>query len=251
MRPFSLSFVALTWAASLSAPGAEPDTDKDAQAIVRRAIKAHGGAGKLARTRITRETRRGTLLVMGTKGTFTSETLVRMPDQFRDVLTSEVGGRKLQVLQVFNGTRGWTSEAGVQREVSAAVAGSWKEMAHAAHVAILTPLLAADKGYTLATLGQSDVAGRKAIGVKVSVKGRNDVRLYFDRETGLLVKKSFQPDDGKESVREEVYSNFKEYEGLKRHTRTTVLLGGKPHAEVELVSLRFLERVDDKEFDKP
>ncbi|MBI1917663.1 MAG: hypothetical protein HYS12_23455 [Planctomycetes bacterium] len=251
MRPFSLSFVALTLAASLSAAGAEPDLDKDAQAIVRRAIKAHGGAGKLARTRIMRETTRGTLLVMGTKVPFTSETVVRMPDQFRNVLTSEVGGRKRQVVQVFNGTKGWTSENGVPRAVGAGVIGNWKEMAHAAHVAMLTPLLAADKGYTLSALGESAVGGRKAVGVKVSIKGRNDVRLYFDKETGLLVKKSFQPGDGKESVRDEVYSHFKEFEGLNRHTRTTVLLGGKPHAEAERLSLEFLERVDDKEFDKP
>jgi hypothetical protein len=251
MRLFSLSFVTTALAVSLPAAGAEPDADKDAGAIVRRAIKVHGGAGKLARTRIARETLRGTLLVMGTKVPFTSETLVRMPDQFRNVFTSEVGGRKLQVTQVFNGTRGWTSENGVPRRVGAKVVAGWAEMAHAAHVAMLTPLLAADKGYTLAALGESEVGGRKAVGVKVSVKGRNDVRLYFDKENGLLVKKSFQSGDGKESVRDEVYSDFKEYEGLKRHTRTTVLLGGKPHLEAELVSLKFLERVDDKEFDKP
>src|SRR5262249_37914438 len=88
-RLFSRRFVALIFAPSLPAPGAEPDPDKDPQAIIRRAIKAHGGASKLARTRIMRETVRGTLLVRDTKVPFTSETLVRMPDQFRNVLTSE------------------------------------------------------------------------------------------------------------------------------------------------------------------
>jgi hypothetical protein len=251
MRPVSLSLAALTFAVLLPGASAEPALDKDAQAILRRAIKAHGGTGKLNRTRLTRERTRGTLLVMGTKVSFTSEILVRMPDQFRNVLTSEVGGRKVQVLQVFNGTRGWTSEAGVARRVGDSVVNSWKEMAHAAHVAMLTPLLAADKGYTLVALGESDVGGRKAVGVKVSVKGRNDVRLYFDRENGLLVKKSFQPGENKDAVRDEVYSNFKEFEGLLRPTRTTVLLGGKLHAEVELVALEFLQSVSDKEFDKP
>jgi hypothetical protein len=248
MSPFLLS---LLFALLPAPPAADAPPEKDAQAILRRAIKAHGGGDKLARTRITRETVRGTVMVLERKTSFTMETLARMPDQFRSVVTSEIDGAKRQVVQVFNGVRGWTSEGGVPREVGDAGLGSWKEMAHAAHVAMLTPLLAADKGYTLAALGESEVNGRKAVGVKVSVKGRRDVRLYFDRETGLLVKKSYQPGEGKESVRDEVYSNFKEFEGLKRHTHIAVRLDGKPHAEVELVSIKFLDRVDDKEFGKP
>src|SRR5262245_36799992 len=166
MRFLSFSVVALVLAVPpLSVARAEPD--KDPQAIIRRAIKAHGGADKLNRNRISRETVRGNLLALDMKVPFTAEILSRMPDQFRSVITSEVAGRKLQVIQVFDGVKGWTSENAVPREVGAPILTRWKEMAHAAHVAMLTPLLAADKGYTLAALGESKAGDRKVVGVKV------------------------------------------------------------------------------------
>src|SRR6266540_2813029 len=131
MWPFSLS---LLFAMLPAPPAVDTPPEKDAQAILRRAIKAHGGADKLARTRITRETTRGTVTVSERKTSFTAETLVRMPDQFRSVVTSEVDGAKRQVVQVFDGVKGWTGEGGVPREVGDTIVAGWKEMAHAAHV---------------------------------------------------------------------------------------------------------------------
>jgi hypothetical protein len=233
-------------AAAAPAPAAEPE------AVVKRAIAAHGGADRLARLRQVREQTRGTLLVLGTKIPFTSDTIMRTPGQFRSEIVTEVRGRKLRVIQVLDGPRGWLSDNGTVRAADATTLADWREVAHASHVAMLTPLLARDKGYTLTALGEEALGGRKVVGVKVAVKGRRDVRLWFDKENGLLVKKSFWPRaGGKEAVQDEVYEDFKVIDGVKRPTRFRIYLGGKEHARAELTSAKFLDRIDDNEFAKP
>jgi hypothetical protein len=77
------------------------------------------------------------------------------------------------------------------------------------------------------------------------------VQLFFDRATGLLVKKQFHPHAGPESVQEEVYSDFKDVNGLKRAMAVRILINGVSHAEAVIRSTEFLDRADDKEFAKP
>ncbi len=233
---------------------AAPDTpaEKDPRAILLRAIKAHGGADRLAQLRLLREQSRGVLTILNMKVAFTTEVLFRAPDQFRITQTTDLRGKRLHIVQVFDGTRGWRIQAGVPKPADEKTLANWKELAHATHVGTLTPLLAADKGYGLALLGEVEVKGKKAVGVRVSFKGRRDVRLYFDRASGLLVRRAFQPrPGGKEAVQDEVYSDFKEVDGVKRPGHVSVSLGGIPHAEIDVTMTRFPDRIDDKTFREP
>ena len=47
----------------------------------------------------------------------------------------------------------------------------------------------ADKGYRFTLLGESKVQGKPAAGLKVACPEQRDVCLWFDRESGLLVKR--------------------------------------------------------------
>jgi hypothetical protein len=246
-----LALLLAAWPFTLTG-SAQPAADNDPQALLRRAIQAHGGADKLDRLRQVQEETTGTLQLPGKKVAFTSETLQQLPGRFRHVLTSEVGGKKLNVVQVYDGKQGWVQEGGLTRVADEKTLAGWQAMAHAAQVASLTPLLAADKGYALTLLAESKVRGKPARGIKVACAQQRDVCLWFDRETGLLVKRDSRPHaGGPESVQEEIYSDFKDVSGLKRPTRVQVLINGVPHVEATIRSTRLLERVDDKEFSKP
>jgi hypothetical protein len=248
MRTLSVLFSVLF----LSGVSADQPKGDDPLALIRRAIEAHGGADKLDRLRLVREQTTGTLHLLKDRIPFTSETLQRLPGQFRHTLTSEVGGKKLNVVQIYDGKQGWLVEGGIPRAVDEKTAEGWKAMTHAAHVASLTPLLAADKGYKLTTLGECKVQDRPAFGVKVAREGQRDVSLFFDRATGLLVKRQSRPyAGGPESVQEEIYSEFKDVQGLKRPTRVVVYLNGVMHAEGTVRVTEFLDRIDDRQFGKP
>jgi hypothetical protein len=61
-------------------------------------------------------------------------------------------------------------------------------------VLTLVPLLK-DQSFTLTSLGDSKVNGQAALGVKVTSKGQVDVKLYFARDSALLVKyERMEPD---------------------------------------------------------
>jgi hypothetical protein len=246
------SLPALVLTLVLQPLSAQQEQEDDPKTLIRRAIEAHGGADRLDRLRLVREQTEGTLFVLRDKVPFTSETLQRLPGQFRHTLTSEVGGKKLNLVQVYDGKQGWLTEGGLTSDVDGKILAGWKATAHAAHVSSLTPLLAADKGYKLTALGACKVQGKPAWGVKVSCPEHRDVSLYFDRGSGLLVKRDSRPHaGGADSVQEEIYSDFKDVNGLKRPTRIVVLLNGVKHAEAVIRSTEFPDRVDDKEFTKP
>jgi hypothetical protein len=82
---------------------------------------------------------------------------------------------------------------------------------HQDRVTDLTPLLT-DKGFTFASLPDSKVEGRAAAGVKVSYKDQPDTSLYFDKETGLLVKYAYRAklsNDKKEVLHETILSDYR------------------------------------------
>jgi hypothetical protein len=237
------------WLLPLAGPDKKPPPDP--RALLRKAVEAHGGAARLKRLRVVREQTEGVLTLKDQKIPYLVETVQRLPGQFRITTRSEVAGKLLVVVQVFDGRRGWLQEGGIARPADAGALASWKELAHAAEVATLTPLLAAEKGYGLTLLPEVKVLGRAAAGVKVTHAGRRDVALYFDCATGLLVQKVCHPHAGAKSSQTEIYSDFKDLDGLKRPTCVQILINGVPHAEAIIKSTEFPERLDDKEFTRP
>jgi hypothetical protein len=76
----------------------------------------------------------------------------------------------------------------------------------------LTALLT-DKGFTLTPLADIKVNDQPAAGLKVSYKGQPDIRLYFDKETGLPIKYAYQAKrsgDKKEVLHETILSDYRE-----------------------------------------
>src|SRR4051794_13282355 len=146
---------------------ADPPAGADPLTLIRRAIQAHGRPDKLDKLRLVREQTSGTLTLLGQKVAFTSETVQRLPGQFRHTLISEVGGKKLHFVQICDGKQGWLIEGtGLPKAVDDRTLAGWKATAHAAHAASLTPLLAADKGYKFSALGEEKVQGKVAFGIR-------------------------------------------------------------------------------------
>jgi hypothetical protein len=219
--------------------------DDTAKAIVEKAIKAHGGAEKLAKLNVRQEKKE---IKYSETSTYTMDCLIHLPQR---VKSTTRGPSNYMVIKVINGDKIWSESSGKPGEETAESLKHGKELLHEDYVVTLTPLLK-DKRFKLSPLAEIKVNDRPALGVKVAAKDHADVDLYFDKDTGLLVKsEATRPFDGKDIVMSTVYSEHKEADGLKWPRKRVDYWDEKQTRETEITELKFLDKIDDSEFAKP
>src|SRR5262249_32887432 len=149
----------------------------------------------------------------------------------------EVKGMKIQFLMAVNGDKGWSKADGAVLDMDAETLAEEKAGLYASWVAGLWPLLK-DSAFQLAPLGEGKVGDRNVVGVKVSRKDRRDVSLFFDKESGLLLKSEVRAKDvmgaGNEFTQETLYGDYQETEGVKSPRKVTINRDGKPFVEIEV-----------------
>src|SRR5262249_25113206 len=125
-----------------------------------------------------------------------------------------------------------------------------REEAYVQWLATLVPLK--KDPFELAPVPEIKVDGKPAGGVKVSSKGHGDVKLYFDKASGLLVKiERPAREAGLQVDKEYVYSDHKTFDGVKLPTRSVELLNGKKFTQLSSAAYKFLDKPDASAFDKP
>src|SRR5262249_551149 len=113
----------------------------------------------------------------------------------RVTLTEKESGT-LVAWMVSHAGKSWVlREHGKAIDLPAEQASMWLAMQHTERVIWLLPLLQ-DRRFTLTPLGEERAGPRVLHGVRVAYPGQSDVRLYFDRERGLLSRAHFTWKDG-------------------------------------------------------
>jgi hypothetical protein len=247
---FQVAIPAVILVASTSA-GMSRENDP-ARAVVEKAMQAAGGAEKLARHRAGTWEGRGTYHGFGGVR-FTIEGARQGEDQVAmKTVSASPGGAFTRVL-VVNRDRGWLVMNGQTRELDKEALAEEKERLYGNWVATLLPL--ADGKFRLTHLGESKAGDRAVVGVEVISDGHRPVRLFFDRETGLLAKKETRakaPQGTGEDVTEEVvFSDYRPADGVKHASKVKVFVGGKLTAETEITAHRPAKELDDKHFARP
>jgi hypothetical protein len=231
----------------------EESAGDDARTVIEKAVKAQGGEEKLARLRAGRWKGRGAVTVNGQAVPMTVETVFQMPDRFKMVQQIEVQGRMIGVTQVVAGGTGWMSTQGTVQNLTGDMLEALKEEMYAANVEMLVPLLR-EPGYTLSTIGGTNVEGRPTVGVTVAANGHEDIELYFDRETAMPVK-TLRPMLGVDTMKATpsmvFYSDVREFDGVKMPAKMEVYQGGKKVMAVKVTSLQRLDKIDPGEFVRP
>jgi hypothetical protein len=227
------------------------------RAIIERAIAAHGGMERLGRLRAEKSTLRGKILAADKNATelapFSAETILQVPNRFKQIARLNEGTDKQKtVVQIVNGDKVLVAVNGQPQQLPPTVLSELRATVDLQRAARLVPLLT-DNSYRLTALKEEKVNDRPALGVNVSLKGHKDLRLYFDRETGLLLKTEHARDDGsgKEVLQEEFYGNFKDFGGFRRWTRIVAFRDGKKLMEAELLDVKYYDKIDEAEFSKP
>jgi hypothetical protein len=226
------------------------DDQSTALATITEAIKAHGGEEALARLRTVVRKTAGTMTVAGKDVTFAEEQTAQLPQRWRCDAEALAGKQKLRVLVVVNGDKGWHTSGGAATELSDERLKELREEMYARWLTTLLPLK--EPALRLAPLPEAKVNGEPAVGVKVSSDRRPDVSLYFDKKTHFLVKSERKATEGGTSqIKEDVYSAYNEFDGVRLPTKMVRSLGGKKVSEFTTATYTFPRKVDDGTFAKP
>src|SRR5262249_34122685 len=116
----------------------------------------------------------------------------------------------------------------------------------------LLPLLR-EPGFELSLLPAITISKQPAQGVRIKSKGHRDIDLYFDKSTGLVVKteSKIAAPDKPPVVFEQILSNVRDFDGLKMATKFTKYENGRQTSVEEYVDFTFVDRFDEREFEKP
>jgi hypothetical protein len=227
------------------------------QAILDKAIKAHGGAEALAKFKAATFKVKGTSYAVGEGTPYTGDFAVQHPAHFRVELNINIDGKDFRFVQVINGNKGWRIIPGKDKAeaMKKDILDEQRGQMEAGWVTHLLPLR--DKAYKLSPVGQADVAGRKTLGIRAEHAGQRPVNLFFDKESGLLVKSEFTVKDefagDTEVLQEIIYKDYKTAEatGVKYPTRATTSRAGKRFDESEVTEFQMHEHLDDSMFGEP
>jgi hypothetical protein len=241
------SRLALALAAVLVSQGWARASEKEARALVDRAIRAHGGTAALSKAQTCVRTDAGTQAFPGKDLPFTAEVVRQLPDRVR--LSVEID-KRLKLVIVLDGDKGWERGVGPAVEMSKQRVSEMQEEAYVWWLSTLVPLT--QRGFTLSTLPDAKVEGKDVAGVKVVRKGRHDASLYFSKRSGLLLKISRRvPEAGVLFDKDYLFSAYKDFGLARLPTREVVMLNGRRYTDVTVKGYRFLTRAPEGTFGRP
>lgn len=221
----------------------------DARTLLEKAIIAHGGE-RLAKARAQVRSVKGEIDSFPQAIPFTGETQLKLPDKGRWAFDLERNNQKLPVILVVNGDKGWRTSGGATKEMTDQEIADQRQEIYIDWIITLLPIL--ENKLDIAAIPETKVNGEPAAGIKVANKGKPEVKLYFDKKTGLLVKAEHKGKEAGVDVNKEyILSNHKEFEGLKLPMKFVVMSNGKRVAEWAVTNYKMPERLDDATFSKP
>jgi hypothetical protein len=222
--------------------------------IIEKAIQAQGGEKQVDQLRIMRVKVEGKIDVSPELKDlpFVIEDTWQMPGQYKTVLRIQLQkGMAYAHTLVIDGDKGWTMVNGKISDSSEEELAELRDQKQGEDLDRLGFLN--DKGRELSVLDEVKIEGKPAVGVVVKTKGHRDVKLYFDKSSGLLVKRErrIAGDAGKETLQEVFFSDYQEKDGLKHYRKISALQDGKKLLEGTVTEIEFFDKLDPKVFAKP
>jgi hypothetical protein len=229
---------------------AADDQPKD---IIAKAIKAHGGEEFLTKNKAGTARGKGKITIPGVgEVEFTQENAHMLPDKFKESIEMTVAGQKLSVLTLVNGDKVTIEANGKEVDLPDDTKESIKNAGNMLKIGKLVALIT--DGYELSLIGEDKVEDKPAIGIRVALKGKKDVNVYFDKKTNLLVKLEYRSTDQftqKEITEQRIIAEYAmNKDGIPVPKKVIIKHDGDTFLEVELLEVQLLEKLDDSEFKK-
>lgn len=241
---------------------------EDPVAILDKAIQAHGGIEKLAAIKAEKIKSQGKgVLAQPVKiegivpgkvqvlkeGSFTGQSYYEFPGRFKEkadfhfkVPLSRQAEADISLVldNVLNEGKAVALMNGDPSPTPADLS-ELKEKVHRRQICWLACLK--DKAYTLSALNGEEVAGKPTVALRVKAKGFQDVDLFFDKQTGLLVKMRYQArENDKPVTEEEIVAGYQQVGGVTAPKKIVVKRNGKQIREEEFLKIGLLDKPLDR-----
>lgn len=227
--------------------------EKDADAIVDKAIQAVGGKEKLADFKAAVWKSKGTITIQDNDNDFTSKSTAQGLDHFRTEFEGEFNGNNVKGQTTIDGDKGWRKFGdGEAQELDADALAAEKRLLYLQLVP-MNPLLLKDKVFKVEAAGEEKIGDKQAVGLKVTGPDGKDFTLYFDKETGLPVREVAKVTgwDGNEFTQDTAYSDYKEFSGIKKAAKTVSKRDGDKFVSTTVTDFQVVEKVEPETFKKP
>lgn len=210
MRWFLLPFLAVGFLiAFLTSVRAD---DQDARAVIARAVEVLGGEERLTRGAAIQTKMSGSVSDLPNGVTFDGDVWSQVGVGLKFSLHIGLPGiGRATVTQAIRDGKGWKN---INGEISDLTDDDLAEARLATYFDGMPGLvhLLRDKTFTLTLQEESKIDGKPAAVILVRTKGKPDVTLFFDKESGLLVKQTYRQKDANsdtETLEEVLFSDYR------------------------------------------
>jgi hypothetical protein len=247
----------------LGVPFLAQTQEREALAVVEKAVQAHGGVAGIKRLRVAKVSYalKGQFSVPGFSGdaNITVEETYQLPRQIKKVIKGRAGSWHGSLTWAIDGDKWWDRqilEGGPDRPAPVTIHEQQNmDVERQYRPFLVIELLADYEKFKWSMIPDAPKRAANTIAVLArSEQMGTDFTFYFKNQTGLLAGGSTQrPVQGTNTVvfHEDQYSEYKEFDGVRLPTRQLILHDGKKFAEIHVTDVRFFEKLDDAEFAPP
>ena len=211
--------------------------------IIAKNLQAKGGAEKWKSVSSLKMTGKVTMQGMELPVTV----YAKRPNYMRQELTLNAK----QVVQAFDGTRGWAipPNSDVAQELPREISDMMKNTADFGGVLIDYK----QKGHTVELVGKEKVEGVEAFHLKVTTKSGYEQHYYLDANTGFEVKTVVAADlgAGQKQTIESLLSNFQNVNGIMFPHALKQVVNGQAIVQMTIDKVELNAPVDDAQFRMP
>jgi hypothetical protein len=226
--------------------------EQAAKAVIEKGIKALGGEEKLKKADSFTWKSKGTITFGGNDSEFTTESTIQGLDHYHSEFNGEFNGNAVKAIAIINGAKGWRKFGDNTMEMDDDALANEKRRIYLSFIPFSLVTISA-KNLKIDTAGEEKVGNRPAAAVKVTGPDGKDFTIYFDKESGLPVKlvAKVLGFDGQEYTEEQVFENYKDFDGLKKATKVEAKRDGERFLVSEVTEFKVLDKVDPKLFSAP
>jgi len=226
--------------------------EKDAKAVIDKAIKAIGGAEKLAKAPVLTWKTKGTISFNDNENEFTGTSTAQGLERYRSEFEGEFNGNSVKGVTVLDGKKGWRKFGeNVMEMDEAGVANEARTVYLQVIAASIVPLNG--KGFKVESAPDEKVGDKPASVVKATGPDGKSFTLAFDKESGLLVRMTatvagFNGDDYEQ---ESTFADYKDFGGIKKATKVETKRDGNPFIKGTVTEFKASDKAAPETFAEP